>query len=313
METKPKTTPKDFFLYVGAMITLYWSAGALIALLFRIIDTIFSDDLGYYVDPYSSGVRFAMASLIVVFPISLYLFRMIKKDVQQDSGKLHFPLRRWFYALTIFATAVTLIIDVIALLNGFLGGDLTTQFFLKVLSVLLVAGLVFWYCLVEIRTLPGSNLTVRQEFLWGAPILVLAAIVAGFAVMGSPSTQRSLRLDSQRTSDLQTIQWQIVNYWQQKGKIPEILSDLEDPISGFKAPLDPKSKDSYEYSPLSATSFELCASFERASVSGKQAVPAPYYAGAGILGSENWTHDSDHVCFKRAIDAELYPVRPKKP
>ena len=57
------------------MLTLYWSAGALIALLFRIIDTVFKDRLDYYLDPYSSGIRFALASLIVVFPLSLFLFR----------------------------------------------------------------------------------------------------------------------------------------------------------------------------------------------------------------------------------------------
>ena len=299
--------PRDFFLYIGGMITLYWSAVALVALLFRIIDTVFRDDLNYYVDPYSSGIRFAMASLIVVFPISLYLFRTIKKDAVLDPAKLLFPIRRWLYSLTIFITAVALIIDVIALLNSFLGGELTMRFALKILSVLVVAGLVFWYCLLEIRVAPGSPVVVRKEFLWGTPIFVFAAIVYGFVVMGSPSTQRSLRFDERRTADLQTIQWQVVNYWQQKGKIPETLSQLEDPISGFKVPSDPSTKQPYEYSAQVKGDpvFNLCATFERPSAAPSMA--KPYYPPE--RGMETWEHGAGRTCFERAIDWELYPVR----
>src|SRR3989338_6000575 len=173
---KPKVTPKDFFLYFAAMITLYWSAGSLLALLFRIVDTVFKDDLNYYFDPYSSGIRFAIASLIVILPISILLFRALKKDVLENPIRLSLPLRRWLYALTIFITAVALVGDIIALLNSFLGGKLTVRFMLKALSVFVVAGIVFWYCLLEIRTRPEMPAKMRKEFLFGVPLLALAAI-----------------------------------------------------------------------------------------------------------------------------------------
>ncbi len=311
MEPHPKMTPKDFFLYIGAMVTLYWSAGALVALLFTIINTVFKDQLNYYSDPYSSGIRFAIASLIVVFPISVFLFRLIKKDAAQDPSKLLFPIRRWLFALTIFVTALALIIDVIALLNGFLGGELTVRFVLKALSVFLVAGLVFWYCLLEIRVKPGTPIVARKEFLWGAPLLVLIAIVYGFIVMGSPSAVRSLRFDERRTQDLQTIQWQIVNFWQQKEKLPQTLAELEDPISGFKAPTDPRTGESYEYYlPGAATAFQLCAVFEKPTVnpSSKSGMIATPYPPERY---ENWEHKAGQTCFDRTIDTELYP--PLKP
>lgn len=310
---KPKLTPKDFFLYVGALITLYWSAGSLIALLFTTIDTVFRDELQYYVDPYSGGIRFAIASLVVVFPLSLVLFRAIKKDTLANPQKFLLPLRRWLYALTIFITAAALLGDLIALINSFLGGELTARFVLKVLSVLLVAGIVFWYCLLEIRVRPEAPVGVRKEFLYGTALLVLAAIVYGFIVMGSPAAIRKLRFDERRVQDLQNIQWQIVNYWQQKGRFPKELAELEDPISGYRNPTDPRTREPYEFVLGEGNSFELCATFELSSNGGSTRISAPHPIKARLekLFNEDWKHGAERTCFERTIDPELYPVRPK--
>ena len=303
METS-KTTQKDFFLYVGAMITLFWSAGSLIALLFAIVDAVFKDQLGYYVDPYSGGIRFAIASLVVAFPVSILLFKTIKRDVVLHPEKLLLSVRKWLFALTIFVTSVALVGDVIALLNTFLGGEITTRFVLKVLSVLAVAGLMLWYALLELRAHPENPARVRKEFLWGTPVLVLLAIVYGFSIMGSPTLVRSLRFDEQRVLDLQSIQWHVVNYWQQKGKLPKSLADINDPISGYKNPRDPHTKEEYKLVLGEGQSFKLCAVFEQKSPNRGEVITKPY-------GVENWNHEAGAVCFLRVIDTELYPVRAK--
>ncbi len=310
---KPRLTPRDFFLYLGALATLYWSAGSLLALLFAIVDTKFRDELHYYFDPYSGGIRFAIASLVVVFPISLVLFRAIKRDALAAPQKFLLPLRRWLYSITIFVTAAALAGDVIALLNSFLGGELTTRFVLKVLAVLLVAGLVFWYCLLEIRVKPDVPSRVRNEFLWGTALLVLAAIVYGFVVMGSPATIRTLRFDEQRVNDLQNIQWQAVNYWQQKGRLPQSLSELEDPLSGYRNPADPRTGESYEFIRGEGNTFELCAVFELARSERGASVPSPHPIKARFeaLYNENWEHEAGRTCFERTIDPERYPPSPK--
>ncbi len=305
---KQKTTPKDFFLYFGAMVTLYWSAGALLALLFTIIDTALHDALTYYADPYSSGIRFAIASLIVVFPISLYLLRTIKREITNDTGKLHLSVRRWLYSLTIFVTAVTLVIDLITILNSFLGGELTTSFVLKVLAVFVVAGLVFWYSLTELRITSEGSVSVRKEFMYGALALVFLAVIYGFIVMGSPSRIRSLRFDIDRVSALQTIQGQLVNYWQQKGKLATTLADLEDPISGFKVPMDPKTGAPYEFILGAKNAFQLCATFEQDSTS---STASSMYTKPYGAGEDSWVHKTGRTCFDRTIDPEFYPVRPK--
>lgn len=302
-----KMTPKDFFLYAGAMVTLYWSAGSLIALLFAISNALFPDTLGTF-DSYSSGMRFSIASLVIVFPVSVFLFIKIKKDVQSNPEKLLLSIRRWFFALTIFITAVAIIADGIYLLNTFLGGEVTARFVSKVLSVLVVSGLVFWYSLLEFRMQSGSPVQKQTAFVFGVPILVLVAVIYGFTVMGSPATARSLRLDAERVHHIETIQWQVVNYWQQKERFPKALEELEDPISGYKNPVDPETGVLYEYIMGEGLTFSLCATFELPTPSATTNATDAYLRDRPNQG---FTHDAGYTCFERTVDPELYP--PSKP
>jgi len=100
--TKPKATPKDFFLWLGAVVTLYASVGALITLLFQYIDYTFPDPLQYYVDPFNTAISFAMASLIVLVPASVVLFRLIRSDIARDPSRNEVWVRRWALVLTLF-------------------------------------------------------------------------------------------------------------------------------------------------------------------------------------------------------------------
>ena len=80
-------------------------------------------------------------------------------------------------------------------------------------------------------------------------LLVVLAIVYSFMIMGSPMKQRDLRLDDRRVSDLQNIQYQVINYWQQKEELPKDLATLANPLTGFSLPVDPEFEkgNSYEY------------------------------------------------------------------
>ena len=72
---KPKITAKDFFLHVAILVTLYVSVVSVITLLVQTINAAFPDALdGYYsYQGYTSGLRFAVASLIIIFPVFLFL------------------------------------------------------------------------------------------------------------------------------------------------------------------------------------------------------------------------------------------------
>lgn len=305
-----KTTPKDFFLHLGSMVMLYVSAISLINLVFQTINYAFPDQLNYYVDPYSSGIRWAIAALIVVFPLYILLSWLIEKDIRSVPERANFAIRKWLIYLTLFVAGITVAIDLIVLINTFLGGEVTMRFILKVITVLIVAGGVFGYFIYDLRrvdrTMPGKN----KLFAIGAGLLVLIAIIMGFVIMGSPSAARDIRLDDQRVSELQNIQNQVLFHWQQKGEMPKQLTDLEDSISGYRIPTLPEGSN-YEYRLTGETTFELCAVFNRNSVesSNRPKPSSPMYYPSGM--SENWQHSEGRHCFTRTIDPKLYPPTPE--
>lgn len=311
-----KVTPKDFFLWAGAMVALYGSVISFITLLFAYINHAFPDalsgDMYYYYDPYSGAIRFAMASLIVLVPLTIVLLQLIRRDIVRDSGKADLWIRRWALFLTLFIAGATMAIDLITLINYFLGGEITTRFVLKVAVVLLVASAVFMHFLADLwgfwNRFPGRARMVGIA----TAVLVIATIISGFFIIGSPTSVRMQRFDSQKVSDLQGIQWQIINYYQTKGVLPADLAQVADPISGNYIPKDPQSSSDYVYRVKTAPyTFELCATFNKDSVAnptGSMARPAP----ASIDGEgENWAHGVGETCYERTIDPERYPVYPK--
>lgn len=304
---KPKVTPKDFFLWAGAMIALYVSVFSFIALLFEYIEYLYPDTLSYWVDPFSGGIRFAMASLIVLVPLTILLMRLIRNDIARYPEKVNLWIRRWALVLTVFIAGATVVGDLIALLNTFLGGELTTRFLLKVLVVLFVAGGLFLHFLADLRGYWTMNPKRAKMAGLGLGAVVLIAIFSGFFIMGTPGEVRLMRFDSQKISDLQNIQWQIINYWQQKEELPTTLSELEDPLSGQNVPTDPQSGAAYGYRVTTAPySFELCADFNVAS---REVPPGAgstvrYY---GEFDNEDWKHGVGEICFERTIDPERYP------
>lgn len=294
-----KTTAKDFFLYVGVLITLYSGIGFLLNLLFGIIDHSFPPINSYF---YQSSISLQVAALIVLTPVFLLLSYLINKDAEADPTKKDLNIRRWFIFLTLFGTGALVVGDLITILYYFLDGrDLTSGFLLKAPSVLVVSGIVFGYYLSELR----NKISHRNVWRVGTLVGVLAVIVLAFSVIGSPATQRQLRYDSQRLSDLQNIQSQVLNYYQQKGEVPESLEGLNDSLSHFVIPNDPESGESYRFEKVSALSFKLCANFD--TESNERELSQTMHYGMDVI-NDNWKHAAGQACFDRTIDPERYPV-----
>jgi len=305
-------TPRDFFLHFGAFAALYAVATALGTLLFLIIGYAFPDPLyrtydGYY-DPYSAPMRFAIASLIILVPLFLYLMRAIQREARTAPERYAFAVRKWLTYITLFVAGATIVGDLITLLYSFLGGELATPFFLKVLTLFIITGIIFWYFLLDIRGYWQNREAVSKMVGWGVIIATLAVIVGGFVIMGSPLAQREIRFDQQEIQDLFVIQNQTVNYWQQNGTLPATLSKLESPITGFSVPRAPEGREEYEYRITGNLAFELCATF--AHNSDKYGYSEPY-SPYGIGGNESWDHTSGQVCFERSIDPNLVQPYPK--
>ncbi|MBX4209511.1 hypothetical protein KW799_02380 [Candidatus Parcubacteria bacterium] len=314
---QPKTTAKDFFLYLAGFAGLYVSAISLISLLFAIVNRVLPDALNSYyyaTDFYSGPIRLAIASLLIVFPIYLFIAAHIDRYVRANPEKKDLAVRKWLTYLTLFVTGVAVVTDLVVLVNTFLGGEITSRFVWKVLSVLIVAGAVFGYYLYDLKKSFAPDSPKRTRLIVSlACVFVFGSLIWGFVSVGSPMKARALRFDERRVNDLTSIQWQAINYWQQKGKVPQSLSDLNDPISSFMIPNDPETGKPYGYekSPHDL-SFKVCATFALASqdASGRYGgTMNRTYPTSLAMQNDNWKHGPGTVCFDRVIDPDLYPVR----
>jgi Domain of unknown function (DUF5671) len=309
---KPKATPKDFFLWAGAMIALYWSIIAFVSLIFNYIAYALPDTaLSYYSDPYQGGISYEMASLIILFPLFLVLFWLIHRDIRRDVTRRDIWVRRWALVLTLFLAGAAMVIDLILLLTSFLNGEvLSAHFLLEVAVVVLVAAVVFMHFIADLWGYWEQYPQRARRVGWAAGALILLTVIAGFFIVGTPWQAQQYRLDAQRVSDLQEIQSDIVTYWQSEQMLPTSLSDLNDSLSGFSAPVDPQTNQAYGYNVSSTNSFELCADFSASSqasgAEGLYAQSVPMVAG-GSATQDNWQHAAGHVCFDRTIDPARYP------
>ncbi len=310
---KPKTMPKDFFLWAGAMLSLYVSVFSFLGLMFDFVNYAFPDPLAYYpADPYSGSVSYQMASLIVLLPLFLVLMYFIDRDIKRDPTRRDIWVRRWALVLTIFVAGVTVAVDLIVLLMNFFNGGLTTPFLLDIVMVFLVAAGGLMHFSADLRDYWQKNPQLLHRVGWGVGILAVLTILSGFLIIGTPWQARLYQFDADKISDLQNIQSQVVSYWQQNDRLPSTLSDLNDSLSGYSLPTDPQTGQSYTYQIEGKSSFQLCATFNTDSGGlniinpGGPMIPAGP-AGAGDIANNNWQHGSGPTCFLRTIDPALYP------
>jgi hypothetical protein len=327
-----KLSPKFFFISLGVLVSLITSVTSFLSLVFSTLDKHFPDALnatysyGYNTYDYSA-MRSSLATLIIFFPLFIALSYAWVKLVQKGLGHAEGIVKKWMLYLMVFLASIVVVIDLVTLVQYFVSGEVTTRFILKVVATLAVAALAGLYYFRELASEKMSSV-LRMIAALVASVLVLAAIIASFMVMGSPFKQRTLRLDDRRVQDLQSIQSQVINYWQQKEKLPETLAELSNPISSYSVPVDPEftKGTQYEYKKTAALSFELCATFalpmpqgwrEYSYGGGGIAMPMPAtledgtssasypYPGYGV--NDSWDHQAGRTCYTRMIDKDIYP------
>lgn len=151
-----KTSPKDFFLHLLAMVSLYATAASFTGVVFQLINLSIPDPLelqnGYYIaDNARQILRSSLSFLIVFFPVYLWVSWYLNKMYQKEPAKRGLWVRRWLVNLTLFAAALINIFTLVNLVKHLLDGELTLRFFLKVVTVFFVAGSIFAYYLWDLK------------------------------------------------------------------------------------------------------------------------------------------------------------------
>jgi len=143
---------KDAFLYLLSFSALgTWTIG-LGSLLCTLLD-LWLPEPGVqrmFRDPFYS-ISGNLASVIVAFPVYLGVMRFILRDLGAHPEKHESGVRKWLTYIALFLASGIVIGDLTTFLAFFLRGDLTVRFVLKVLTVLVIAGGVFWYYLASLK------------------------------------------------------------------------------------------------------------------------------------------------------------------
>lgn len=129
-------------------------------------------------------------------------------------------------------------------------------------------------------------------FALSSSVLVLAAMVGGMVVIGSPWEARDRRLDEQRVRALRELSAVVGAFATERGRLPESLEDvrLRHPLIVLSIQ-DPVSGEPYEYRPQGPSDYELCARF--AASSEPDASIQPF-----------WEHPAGRHCFPLEVPPE---------
>ena len=148
---KPYLQAREAFLYLVSFIALYVTAVSFGGLIFSFIDRAFPDPLSFGEGASSRALTLAISSIIVTFPLYLFLMRRLAKEAAIYPERRESRLRKWLTYLTLVVAAGIIIGDLIALLSQLLGGDLTIRFTLKALTILVITGGIFGYYLWHLQ------------------------------------------------------------------------------------------------------------------------------------------------------------------
>jgi len=286
-------SPREAFLYLLLFVALYLVAFNVGSILFAWVERLWPDPAMASEEAWDQTrdwVRFALASVLVAFPVYLYTSRITGRAVAADPEKRNSGVRRWLTYLTLFNAACVLIGDFIAVLQGLLKGELTARFLSKAAIVAAIGAWLFTHYMGGLRRdeadaprAAGPSWAAR-----GAAAFVLATIVLGMWIAGSPAGARKQALDQRRVLELSNLSNAIDEEYRGYGRFPRTLDALARgrPRSGLSF-VDPVTRSPYDYQVLDSVRYVLCATFDAPDSVG------PY----GAQVDPFWRHGAGNTCF----------------
>lgn len=267
---------REAFLYIVYFSLLGMVAIQVGGLAFAFIDKLFADPL--YADSWrnaASRLRWSVSSLVVGYPIFLYLGWRLGVTRRKNPERRTSRVRAWLTYITLIFAALTLIGDLVAVVYNFLGGEMGTRFMAKAIVVGLISGAILWnYTRDAERTADGVDWPGRVLAIV-ATLVAAALVLWAFVMIDTPGAARAQALDEQRLANLQTIARRVDCYRTYFGETPENLDSMtaaldaraeKQPVAygcAIKTPTDPATKAAYDYERLEGDAFRLCAEFEK--------------------------------------------------
>lgn len=299
-------TAKHFILQLGSLVSLYLSLAFFLVLTFGFINLGFPDGLEsvWELEQAAQSIRIGFAMVVVFFPTYIALTRIVNKNRRHSSDSSYLGLTKWLIYLSLLIGGFVLLGDLVAVIIGFLEGELTVRFLLKTATILLVTGAACLYYLKDAQSYWLQR--ERQSIIYAAAasILIGSTLVSAILYIPSPTEVRELKADNQTISDLQDIQWRIEDYYRSQASLPETLDDL---YSGVSKPVAPESRAPYTYKIVDETEYKLCATFKYSNNQFSRQQRPDMLVNLTINTktlNSLWDYQAGEWCFDRVIDEE---------
>jgi outer membrane murein-binding lipoprotein Lpp len=130
-------------------------------------------------------------------------------------------------------------------------------------------------------------MNIQWTAAWASVLVVLAAVIAGFMLSGSPREQRLERQDAVRVSDLQQLARAVDAFREERNALPDDLLGVVDGRRLSQLPRDPVTRMPYGYQPLPPDRYRLCGVFDRASETSEHA--------------QFWAHPAGQHCYELEV------------
>jgi hypothetical protein len=281
-------------LSLVALIFMALSSGMII---FQVINKYIIDILDQYNGMFSQEtLKFAISALIISTPIYYLTAWQIQKSLFKGTLEKDSGVRRWLTYFILFVSSVVMIGWLIATINSFLDGELTTKFILKSLTAILISGVIFSFYLYEIKReeiVQKKDKVVRAYFVVTL-FFVIACFVTSLLIVESPTQTRNRKMDNNTISNLSQIESEVNNYYAKNKKLPQNFEELKknnDYLADemFK---DKLTGNFYEYKITDTKNYELCADFLMNSKDDKNISLNNYWGNM-------WKHEAGRQCFKK--------------
>lgn len=279
---------REAFFYLLSFAMLGVWVVALVWLGDLLIDRAFPNPVDYSTSYDRSSIAWQMASIIIAFPIYVWIGYLLSREVAKRPETLDSGVRKWLTYIALVITAGTLVGDGVWFLTTFLTGDISQRFIFKAVMLFVIVGCVYWYYLATIRSDRPAG-SYDRAFGSLATVGVVLAVILGFVGIGSPSHGLGLNYDNQRTSDLYWLANSVRQDYTSQKRLPSSLAAI-DPRSTHVR--DPQGK-LYTYIPGTGANYKLCATFDTDTNSNRR---------------DFWRHGQGMWCYR--MDATRFPAFP---
>ncbi|MDD3284728.1 MAG: DUF5671 domain-containing protein [Patescibacteria group bacterium] len=280
---------KITFFYLLSLFGLVFAAISSGMILFQVINKLIPDTINYSGRFSAEALSFAISSVIIAMPVYYWMTSLIQKSLKKGELDKNSQLRKWMTYIIIFVSAVVIIISLIVIINNYLNGDLTSKTALKVLTTIVISGVVLSYYLYNIKRIDFEKNIVSKVYFWGSMFLVITILISGFLVADSPAQVRKIKFDTNTVNDLNSIRNGIEEYTRNYGELPKNLESLSsDMLYYLRTETD---INNYEYKILSDKEYEICAEFKTNSDDIKDT----------YINQKEWPHEIGKKCFERKV------------